>query len=230
MKVLAIDTSTMMSSICILDNDIILGEFNINQEETHSEKLAPMIKRLLEDIKININDIDLFAVANGPGSFTGLRIGVTTLKAISQALEKPIIGVSTLEAMAYSILTDDYILPIIDGRGNRYFSGLYFWQEDKLIKEFEDILEHEILIDRLKNKKVVVVGEAIKKMSKNIDNSNNIKFAHIGLSNGIARNVAIIAKQRYLDADDKQIFYGFDLSPNYLRKSQAEISLKNENI
>ena len=100
MRVLAVDTSTMMSSISILEDDKIIADSSINQEETHSEMLVPLIKRMLDDLKIKANDIDLFAIAKGPGSFTGLRIGMTSLKAMAQALDKPIIGVSTLKGMA----------------------------------------------------------------------------------------------------------------------------------
>lgn len=222
MKVLAVDTSTMMSSISILENDKIIADSSINQKETHSEMLVPLIKRMLDDLKIKANDIDLFAIAKGPGSFTGLRIGMTSLKAMAQALDKPLIGISTLEGMAYSILNDNYVLPIIDARGKRYFAGLYKWNNNQLEMQFEEIIEEEELENRIKNiDKLTIVGEAISKLPLSIKEASNIKLAHAGLNNGISRNIAILAKERFERGD---IDSTYDITPNYLRKSQAEIS------
>lgn len=147
MRVLSIDTSTMMSSISIMEDDKIIGDCSINQEQTHSEKLMVLVDRLLNDLKLNLKDIDLFAVAKGPGSFTGLRIGMTSIKAIAQALDKKIIGVSTLEAMAFSILNAKNILAIIDARGKRYFAGLFKMIDGKLELVFEDLINEDNIIE-----------------------------------------------------------------------------------
>ncbi len=101
MKTLAIDTSTMMATCAVLDEDYLLGgEFSLNQDMSHSENLIPMIKEVLDNLKLKPEDIDLYGVAIGPGSFTGLRIGVATVKSFAHIFNKPIIGVSTLEALA----------------------------------------------------------------------------------------------------------------------------------
>ena len=222
MRVLAVDTSTMMSSISILEDDKIIADSSINQEETHSEMLVPLIKRMLDDLKIKANDIDLFAIAKGPGSFTGLRIGMTSLKAMAQALDKPIIGVSTLKGMAYSIMNDGYVLAIIDARGKRYFAGLYKWNNDQLEMQFEEIIEENVLEERIQEiDRITIVGEAISKLPNKIKEFSNVKLSHPGLNNGISRNIAVLAKEKY---EKGEIDNTFDITPNYLRKSQAEIS------
>ncbi len=222
MKILAVDTSTMMSSISILENDIIIADSSINQKETHSEMLIPLIKRMLDDLKIKASDIDLFAIAKGPGSFTGLRIGMTSLKAMAQALDKPIIGISTLKGMAYSILNDNYVLSIIDARGKRYFAGLYKWNNRELEMKFEEIVEEQELEKRIQGlDKLTIVGEAIRKLPLSIKDASNIRLAHPGLNNGISKNIAILAKKQF---EKGEIDSTFDITPNYLRKSQAEIS------
>lgn len=222
MRILAVDTSTMMSSISILEDDKIIADSSINQEETHSEMLVPLIKRMLDDLKIKANDIDLFAIAKGPGSFTGLRIGMTSLKAMAQALDKPIIGVSTLKGMAYSIMNDGYVLAIIDARGKRYFAGLYKWNNDQLEMQFEEIIEENVLEERIQEiDRITIVGEAISKLPNKIKEFSNVKLSHPGLNNGISRNIAVLAKEKY---EKGEIDNTFDITPNYLRKSQAEIS------
>ncbi len=222
MRVLAVDTSTMMSSISILEDDKIIADSSINQEETHSEMLVPLIKRMLDDLKIKANDIDLFAIAKGPGSFTGLRIGMTSLKAMAQALDKPIIGVSTLKGMAYSIMNDGYVLAIIDARGKRYFAGLYKWNNDQLEMQFEEIIEENELEKRIQEiDKITIVGESISKLPNIIKEFSNVRLSHPGLNNGISRNIAVLAKEKY---EKGEIDNTFDITPNYLRKSQAEIS------
>ena len=125
MKILAIDTSTMISSVGVLDGAYSLGEYSLNQVKTHSELLLPMTNELLSKLGLDLEDIDLFAVAKGPGSFTGLRIGMSAVKTMAQVLDQKIIGVSTLEALAYGVITDRLIIPIIDARGKRYFASIY---------------------------------------------------------------------------------------------------------
>lgn len=224
MRILSIDTSTMMSSITIMENNKIIGDYNISQEETHSEMLIPLLKRAIEDLKIRLEDIDLFAVASGPGSFTGLRIGMASIKAIAQVYDKPIVGISTLEAMAFSVLNDDSIISLIDARGKRYYTGMYKWENNKLVKDFEKILKESELLDIIKQQEsVTLVGEAIEVLSDEIKNCGNVRLSHPGLNNGIGRNLCVIAKERF---DNNQTDNYFDLTPSYLRKSQAEINLK----
>lgn len=222
MRILSVDTSTMMSSISILEDNRIIGDYSVNQDQTHSEKLVLNIKRLLEDVKLTVNDIDLFAVAKGPGSFTGLRIGMTSIKAIAQALDKDIIGISTLEAMAFSVLKEGYIFPVIDARGKRYFSGLYRREDGELEKIFEEILHEDEIYELVKGlDKYIFVGDSASLLPDKIKNLPNVEIAPANLNNAIGKNLCVLAKRKYEDGKSTSLF---ELEPNYLRKSQAEIN------
>lgn len=230
MKVLAIDTSTMVSSICVLEDDKILGEYSLNQEQTHSELLLPMTNSLLTGLGIELKDIDLFAVGKGPGSFTGLRIGMSAIKTIAQVFDKNIVGVSTLEALAHGVFTDKLIMPLVDARGKRFFTGIYRWINGELVNEHEDSLyKFKDILEFLKTSKenFVLVGEAISLVKDELSSLDNVTFAHIGLNNCFSRNVAIIGKR---EAERGNYDSYFDLSPNYIRKSQAEIDYGKRNI
>ncbi|MDU2202957.1 MAG: tRNA (adenosine(37)-N6)-threonylcarbamoyltransferase complex dimerization subunit type 1 TsaB, partial [Anaerococcus hydrogenalis] len=96
MRVLGIDTSTMISTVTVVEDEKVIGDFNVNQEKTHSESLVPMIETLLKLLGLKLSDIDIFAVAQGPGSFTGLRIGMTIAKTFAQVDDKKLIPISTL--------------------------------------------------------------------------------------------------------------------------------------
>ena len=140
MKILSVDTSTMISSCSVMDNGIIIGDYNVNQELTHSETLVPMIKELLQKLNINLSEIDLYAVTKGPGSFTGLRIGMTVIKTFAQVYNKNIVGISTLEALANQIISNDMIIPIVDARGGRVFYGVYKRLNNNLVNIEKDNL------------------------------------------------------------------------------------------
>ncbi len=133
MRVLAIDTSTMVSTCAILEDEKLLGEYSLNQEITHSENLVPMIKEMLDNLELNISHIDLYGVAIGPGSFTGLRIGIATIKAFAHVFDKPMVGVSTLEGLAFNLPYRGIIVPMIDARRNRVYTGIYKWENGNII-------------------------------------------------------------------------------------------------
>ena len=115
MKILALDSSSLVASVAIITDDILTAEYTINYKKTHSQTLLPMLDEMAKNIDLDLNSIDAIAIASGPGSFTGLRIGAATAKGLGLALNKPIIAVPTLEAMAYNIYTfDRFIVPIID--------------------------------------------------------------------------------------------------------------------
>ena len=103
MKILALDTSTIMTTCAVLDENQVLGEYSLNGDMAHSEKLVPMVKEVLDSLGLKIEDIDLYGVTKGPGSFTGLRIGVATVKAFAHLFDKPIVGIATLEALAFNL-------------------------------------------------------------------------------------------------------------------------------
>ncbi len=228
MKILAIDTSTVVASVCIIEDEKILGEININYKQNHSTIIMPLIDELLAKLDLDIQDIDCFAVAKGPGSFTGLRIGVATIKAMAQASNNPIVAISTLQAMAYNIFdTSRYIVPIIDAKSERIFSGIYKFEEDKLEVVLEDspltILE---LIEYIESNDInpIFLGDGAT-VYKDLLSSKFSRecFAPSNLNIQKASSLASLAID-YFKAG-KVISYR-ELEIEYLRKPQAQRELE----
>ena len=126
MKILALDSSAVSASAAVLDDDKVLGEFFINTKQTHSQTLMPMVQQVLIQTKTSLEEMDLFAVSAGPGSFTGVRIGVACVKGMAFAQNKPCIGVSTLEAMAYPLsMLNGIICAVMDARCQQVYHALF---------------------------------------------------------------------------------------------------------
>ncbi|MGF0039462.1 tRNA (adenosine(37)-N6)-threonylcarbamoyltransferase complex dimerization subunit type 1 TsaB [Peptoniphilaceae bacterium SGI.131] len=224
MKVLAIDTSTMISSVAILEDGQIIGDYSVNQVRTHSEMLMVMVRDLLDNLGLKLEDIDLFAVSKGPGSFTGLRIGVTIAKTLAQVFNKPIIGISSLEALANSVYFDGLIVPVIDARAKRIFSGIYKREGKKLVLlEEETLTDIDSLGEYLRGQKAIILGDGAYKFREKLEDEQIFAGGH--LDNCIARAMCILAKEKY-EAGFRDSY--FDLSPNYLRKSQAELDFERK--
>ena len=132
MKILAIESSSLVASIAVLTDDIITAEYTINHKITHSQTLLPMIDDISQRIELDMKEIDAIAISGGPGSFTGLRIGSATAKGLGLALSIPIIPVPTVDALAYNLYgSDKLICPIMDARRNQVYTGLYEFQKSK---------------------------------------------------------------------------------------------------
>ena len=229
MKTLAVDTSTMMATCAVLDEDYLLGEFSLNQDMSHSENLIPMIKEVLDNLKLKPKDIDLYGVAIGPGSFTGLRIGVATVKSFAHVFDKPIIGVSTLEALAYNLPYNGIVVPMIDARRNRVYTGIYKWNQDKIINIMRPtIMEIKDLLDILKtHEDIMVNGNGIHLYRDKIINTlgEKVKLSPIGLNECKASSVGELARIKYSE-DIRDNYY--TLAPDYLRESQAQRELRKK--
>lgn len=228
MKILAVDTSSMVSSIAVLEDDKVLGAFSLSQDKTHAEVLIPMVETLLGSFDLRINEIDLFAVGIGPGSFTGLRIGMSAIKSIAQVLDKKIIGVSILEAMAYSNITKDTSLALVDARGKRYFAGLYTYEQGKIVAQKEEALYKEnTIIDFINGfeENLIVLGNDIERIKDQVKNAK-VLFSNTDLSHTYAASIGKLAYEKALE--EKFDSY-FDLAPNYIRKSQAELDFEKRN-
>lgn len=230
MKVLGLDTSTMMATCAVLDENRLLGEYSLNQDMTHSEKLVPMIKEVLDSLNLKVKDIDLYGVALGPGSFTGLRIGVATIKAFAHLFNKPVVGVSTLEALAYNLPYNKVIVPMIDARRDRVYTGIYTWENGIIENIMEpDVLEIEKLLEILDNNydNLVVNGDG-SLIHKDLIKSTlgaKVQFSTIGQNMCKASSIGELALLKYNKGlvDD---FY--TLAPDYLRESQAQRELKEK--
>lgn len=126
MNILAIDTSTLVMGVAVLDNERVLGEVTTNMRKDHSVRLMPTVARLLEELRIPVSDLDLIAVASGPGSYTGVRIGVTTAKTIAWSRNLPLIGISSLAVLAMNGMRfNGKIAPLFDARRDRVYTGLF---------------------------------------------------------------------------------------------------------
>ena len=156
MRILAIDSSSMVATVAITTDGILNAEYTINHKKTHSQTLLPMIAEIVKMIEIDMDSIDAVAITGGPGSYTGLRIGSATAKGIGLALNKPIINVPTMDALAYNLYSSQYVIcPIMDARRGQVYTGIYKFEEtemktikpqcimmiDELIKELDTIKE-----------------------------------------------------------------------------------------
>ena len=129
MKILGIDTSSMAASVAVIEDNKLICEYTINTKKTHSQKLMPMIENMLNLSDLNVREIDAIAVCEGPGSFTGLRIGMATAKAIAHVNDIPVIGVNSLEVLAANMnLCDKKICSILDAQRNQVYTGRYHYE------------------------------------------------------------------------------------------------------
>ena len=225
---LLINKSNIESAYMNLANmteDTLIAEYTINYKKTHSQTLLPMIDEICRMTENNAADCDIIAVSNGPGSFTGLRIGAATGKGLALALDKPMVAVPTLEAMAYNFYGDDRIIcPVMDARRAHLYSGLYRFENGKLITVHEQCLisygELAGILNEVKEK-VVFVGDGIA-AAKDYFKDNltcNYTFSPAGLRTQRASSVALAA----IDMANEGKTIGSDmLKPDYLRPSQAE--------
>ncbi len=133
------DSSALTASVAICEDEKLLGEYTLNNGNTHSENLLPMTESLLKFLSLSISDIDAFAVSIGPGSFTGIRIGVSTVKGLAFGTDKPCAGVSTLEALAYNLIqTDGLICPVMNARRDQVYTAIFRCENGELTRLLPD--------------------------------------------------------------------------------------------
>ena len=126
MKLIALDSSGLVASVAVVEDDILIAEYSIQYKKTHSQTLLPMLDEVRNMIELDLQEVDAIAVAAGPGSFTGLRIGSATAKGLSFAMEKPIVAVPTVDGLAYNLYgTDKIVCPIMDARRSQVYTGIY---------------------------------------------------------------------------------------------------------
>ncbi|MDE7029908.1 MAG: tRNA (adenosine(37)-N6)-threonylcarbamoyltransferase complex dimerization subunit type 1 TsaB [Lachnospiraceae bacterium] len=130
MKLLALDSSGLVASAAVVENEVTVAEYTVNHKKTHSQTLLPMLDEIKRMTELDLHTVDAIAIAAGPGSFTGLRIGAATAKGLGLALDIPIIPVPTVDALAYNLYgSDRLICPIMDARRNQVYTGLYVFQK-----------------------------------------------------------------------------------------------------
>ena len=224
MRVLAIDTTSNVATAAVVEDNLLLGERILNFKKTHSQKIMPMISELLGELELKASDIDVFAVANGPGSFTGLRIGVATVKALAHSVDKPVVGVSTLAGMAYNLpYCEHIIVPIMDARRNQVYTASYIWDEDgfKELSPDETISIEECVASCGEFLDTVFVGDGVPVHRAYIEEQLGDRAHFVPASATLQRasSVAMIAMEK---AQRGEVMKYNELVPFYLRKSQAE--------
>ena len=225
MKILAIDTSTTHSSCAIMEDNNIVGDFSINQSMSHNEILLVMVDEMLKKLNIDIEDIDLFVAVTGPGSFTGIRIGVTVVKALAMALNKPIVAVNTLEALSFGVFSDKKKIPLIDARGERVYYGVYEGLNNDNIVAPALLTIDELLEEFSDKGEFVFVGDCVNLYKDRILKNKNFEIAPVCLNSCISRNACVIGKHKFESGDISDCF---NLSPEYVRLSQAQRDMENK--
>lgn len=222
MKILAIETSGKVCAVALAENDKLIMEKIIEDENTHSVKLMPLINEIFKENNMYLSDIDLFSCDIGPGSFTGIRIGVSTIKAFLDAKNKKAVGVTSLEVLARNIQEDGLICSLIDAKNDNVYYGL-FEKDGKVYKQIEELRFDNIenLLRNLddKNKKIFFVGNGSIAHKDMIESKlKNAIIINDKETNSLnAGNIALVAFEKNKQAVDSN-----NLSPIYLRKSNAE--------
>lgn len=224
LKVLGIDTSTTSGTIGLIHDEKVISEYVLNLSVTHSERLLDAIDLVLRRGRHALGDLDGFAISLGPGSFTGVRIGVSTVKGLAYAVRKPVVGISTLDVLASQVSPTPYLIcPIIDARKGEVYSAFYRYEEfdrPKRVSEYQ-AMKPEVLFGMLKEP-TIFLGDGVKTFGDDLRNSLK-SFAlfsppalHTPHGSVVARlGVELLMRGEVLDLAT--------FTPLYVRRSEAEI-------
>lgn len=221
MKILSLDSTALVASVALCENDKLLGEITVNNGNTHSETLLPMVEFLLQRFSLTADDVDLFAASAGPGSFTGVRIGAATVKGLAFGTQKPCIGVSTLESLAYNLIaTDGLICPVMNARRKQVYTALF--------------RSNNGILERLMPDSAIAISELDERL-KQFDEPVRLTGDGYDITTELLTHETIPTPERYRHQSAysvAQIAYlayqsgvrttDIELSPTYLRLSQAE--------
>lgn len=228
MKVLAFDSTATSASVALIDDDKLTGEFFINTKLTHSQTLVPMAENLLNNTQISLSDVDVLAVNCGPGSFTGVRIGVAAVKGMAMALNKPCVAVSTLESMAYNLQHIDCIaVCVMDARCNQVYNANFSISDSNIERICPDraLSIDELISDIEKyDRRIILVGDGARLCYEKMrDKLENAELSAEALRYQRASSTAFIALKKYQKGE---YVSANDLMPYYLRLPQAQRELK----
>jgi tRNA threonylcarbamoyladenosine biosynthesis protein TsaB len=229
MLILGIDTSTDNLGLALIENNQLKGEYNLSLKRKHSEKLLPLMEQMFDLLEIKPKDLDAVAVSIGPGSFTGLRIGITTAKLLARIFNIPVKGISTLEIMAAGV-ESEYLLPMLDARHGRVYYSFYqsnYKQKDYLPKELlkaasAKVSELPNVLNNYKDNEINVIGEKRDEVC-DILKENNFIVTQSAAEKNVPR-AAILARlgRDYISLGQYDNIY--ELKPAYLKQTQAEIN------
>lgn len=227
MKLLAIDTSATAASVCLAQEGKILGEFFTNTSLTHSQTLVPMIDQVLKTTQTDINELSYLAINAGPGSFTGVRIGVAAAKGIAFAKNLPCVSVSTLESMAYNMLGNDCVVcAVMDARCSQVYNAMFKVSGNCVERLCGDralaLSDLKIELEQIKDK-VFLVGDGAGLCDKYLDKKlSNVFLAPV---NNRIQNAHSTALAAFKSICENKIISPAELMPTYLRLPQAQREL-----
>lgn len=225
MKILALDSSGLVASVAIAEDDVLLAEYTVDYKKTHSQTLLPMLSEAARMIELDLSTVDAIAVAGGPGSFTGLRIGSATAKGLGLALDKPLVHVPTVDALAWNLYgCPDYICPMMDARRNQVYTGIYRFEDGKfcVIEEQKPAAVQEIAqkLNALGGP-AVFLGDGVPVYREELERTMTVpyRFAPAHVNRQRASAVAVLAMQYVREGRTET---AAEHTPDYLRPSQAE--------
>ena len=229
MIILGMDTSSVNATVAVMNDKKLVAEYLISNDRTHSVIIMPLLEDMLKKCNLQLSDIDVFAVVTGPGSFTGLRIGIATIKTLAQACNKPVIGVNSLESLATNFLMckDTLICPIIDARHEEVYNALY--ENDMTVSE-PRVISLDNLFDELEStgKNVIFCGDGVLNYADKITSKNRANWS-IAPQNLSMQKASSLCQVAYVKAMDGVYDDLYTLLPLYLRRSQAERELDRKN-
>ncbi|MCM1174376.1 MAG: tRNA (adenosine(37)-N6)-threonylcarbamoyltransferase complex dimerization subunit type 1 TsaB [Blautia sp.] len=237
MKLIALDSSGLVASVAVVEDDILIAEYTIQYKKTHSQTLLPMLDEVRNMIELDLQEVDAIAVASGPGSFTGLRIGSATAKGLSLAMGKPIVAVPTLDGLAYNLYgTDKAVCPIMDARRSQVYTGIYEFLPEKdgyrlaIIKRqcavaFDELARELNALGR----EVIFLGDGVpvfrERMKEIMQTPYTLAPAHMNRQR--AASIGALGSLCYAQG---RVVGGAEFVPEYLRLPQAERQRKGEEI
>lgn len=225
MKILGLDSSGIVASVAIVEDDVLIAEYTVNYKKTHSQTLLPMLDEIAKMTELDLNSIDAIAVAAGPGSFTGLRIGSATAKGLGLALKKPLIAIPTVEGLAYNLYDiSGLICPIMDARRKQVYTGIYRFTDHQLkVVEDQMAVPMETVIEKLNQygETVTFLGDGVPVFHELIAEKMTVPYsfapAHVNKQRAAA--VAALGEIYYRQGKTET---AMEHVPDYLRVSQAE--------
>lgn len=225
MLTLAVDTSGFAASCAVVEDGKVAAELSVQHGKTHSQKIIPMLKTVLSMLDKSFSDVDLFAASIGPGSFTGIRIGVVTIKGLAYSLKRPVCGIPTLDSLAYSMPDFKGIIsPMLDARNSQVFTAFYRKIGNKFEKITPDLgipVEEWISYSNSYNEDIMILGDAVPLHYNMLVErlGDRLMRAELPLAYQRASAAALLAEEAY---HKNKAVSAFELEPIYLRKSQAE--------
>jgi len=231
MKILGIDSSGLVASVAVVENGKLLAEYCTNYKKTHSQTLMPMLEQVREMIDLDLASIDAIAIAAGPGSFTGLRIGAATAKGLGLALKKPLVEIPTLAGMAYNLCgVNELVVPMMDARRNQVYTAAYAFrknlEEHTYVMETvidQDAMDVHELIEKINasGRETIFLGDGVDAYRDILESQCQVPFTYAapGAFYQKASSVASLGEQY---AKQGKVIDAALHQPEYLRKSQAE--------